>query len=121
MRFLWNRKYLPILGYCILAMGIIFALVSERQHTEDTFREIERQRMERVQVLNLINTRQCQEIETLKDFRREEANESYDNLDRNARLLGIKLTQEARDQALKNRNNILARFKEGTCPRLTIK
>lgn len=57
----------------------------------------------------------CEAVEKLKAQFRIEANESYANLDRDGKLLGIKITDELRDQARRNRDATLERFKATEC------
>jgi hypothetical protein len=100
------RRHMALIGYLVLAAGVIGAFVF-----------IEVARRERIGQLNKINYNQCVSIENLKRGEREGARESYRNLDRNGKLLGIKITPELRKQALEDRNTKLARFRELPCDR----
>ena len=57
----------------------------------------------------------CEAIEELKAAEREEAIQSYRNLDRTLRLLGLKRTKEIESVALENRDEALARFAPTDC------
>lgn len=57
----------------------------------------------------------CLQIEALKTEFREQALESYRNLERDARLLGIPLTRELREAAIASRDRRLERFAAREC------
>lgn len=139
MRELWDRKYLPLLGYLILVIGILYALWAI-QHQGATAREriaeesmkrdaaikaeaaradaeTERARKERVAMLNEINKQQCDEIEKLKKDARDLARKNWLQLDENGELLGIEITPALRAKAKEDYLDTLRRHKPGTCPR----
>jgi hypothetical protein len=103
-------RYKNLLAYLLLVLAILLAFVS-----------LEDQRRERVKALNFINTVQCQEIEDLKMQFREDAIEDYNRLDETLRLLKLKRTPELEARAKGDRDRVLRRFKEGTCPRVRIR
>lgn len=57
----------------------------------------------------------CEQVEALKTEFRDQAVESFANLDRNVRLLGIELTPEAREVAKQGRDATLRRFAPTDC------
>lgn len=59
----------------------------------------------------------CREVEKLKKKRRDDALDSYRNLDRTLRLLGLQRTREIEQVARENRDTTLSRFapREGGC------
>lgn len=120
MGFLWNRKYLPIIAYVILATAVVFAFRQDQKHTDETFAAIEAARMERVANLNQINKEQCQEIEELKRQFREEAVEDFQNLRQTLELLEVPYSQRLEDEARAEKEQTQMRFVEGTCPRRKI-
>jgi hypothetical protein len=96
---------------------VIFALWTSWQAD----RHQEEARIERIAQLNELNKVQCDEIEALKTGEREEAIEDYRQLDRNAQLLGITVTDELRAVALEERNDRLARYAQARCPRTVLR
>ena len=59
--------------------------------------------------------RSCENVEELKTAQREEARESFRNLDRNLKLLGIAKTPEVVRAAEKSRDDKLRRFASHSC------
>lgn len=73
------------------------------------------QRAEDQRNLDALAERNCLNIEKLKTQFREQAHEAYENLERDARLLGIPLTKELQQAALESRDTKLARFAPVEC------
>ena len=65
--------------------------------------------------LDALAARNCMSIEALKTQFREQAIEGYQNLERDARLLGVVLTPELRQAAVESRDKKLARFAAREC------
>lgn len=57
----------------------------------------------------------CAQVEALKDRVRQRAIDDYNSLDRNAHLLGIKLTPQLRAATLKSRNRVLSDYAPQDC------
>lgn len=72
-------------------------------------------RAEDQEQLRTVAMKNCQSIEALKTQFRKQALENYAQLERNARLLDIEVTDEVRAAALENRNRTLRRFKPLSC------
>lgn len=102
-------RLLPIVGYLILA----FAVAGAFAHTEN-------ERKHRVAALNFVNTAQCKEIEALKYQFRIDAIEDYNRLEETLRLLKLERTPEIEERARRDKDTVLKRFQQGTCPRKLI-
>jgi hypothetical protein len=73
------------------------------------------QRGNDVKALDQLAARNCEQIESLKREFRTEAQDEFDNIARNARLLGIELTEELLDTAQQELNKTLFRFRAADC------
>lgn len=57
----------------------------------------------------------CQQLNVLKANVRQDAIDNYNHLDRNGKLLGIKITPELRNQARIDKENTLEKYKAVDC------
>jgi predicted negative regulator of RcsB-dependent stress response len=89
--------------------------------TQNRLEAVDASRQERVKTLNDINKKQCNEIEALKNQFRIDAIEDFENLDETLRLLNISKTEAIVKRAMDERDQVLDRFKAGTCPREIIR
>lgn len=65
--------------------------------------------------ISAIVAHNCADIEALKSQFRRQAIESFAALDRNGRLLGIRITPEVRAAARESRDRTLQRFRSKRC------
>ena len=84
-----------------IAMFLIVAATVWRQHDINAFE----QRVDNI----------CQTVERLKEQERQDAHSSFDNLEQNLELLGIKTTPEFVAVARMRRDQRLARFAASPC------
>ena len=110
-----------------LCLVIAFSLAASGYALYDRFQETHERRELQARVnagfansdkaQRLAILQNCREIEELKAGFREEAQRSFADLERNARVLGINLTAEARFIALQNLERKLAKYEAVPCPR----
>lgn len=90
---------------------------AERRITQNAVRLAAQEEVRRQLVIHFreMDTQACLQIEELKQGFRRQAVENYANLERNAELLGIVLTQALREQAEIDRNRTLDRYAARDC------
>lgn len=88
-----------------------YAAVQNRRFSE----QIASNRTQRIAQINRVNYESCLRVEELYTARREEAQEEYNNLERNTRLLGVKLTPELKRVAAQGLAATLERFSATQC------
>lgn len=98
------------------AIAIILSGVALAGRLHDaTARHLDQARFNRS--ISQVSLRDCQEIEKLKKAQRDAAILNFKNLDKNAALLGIRVTPQLREAAKEGRDATLRRFAPGPCPR----
>lgn len=106
---------LYVIGGMLALVILLAAWTIKSNHDRDM--AIEDNRIERVSQLNRVNFDLCERIRALFAARRQEAIQNYRNLERDARLLGIKVTPELREASRRARDMTLERFRDEKCPR----
>lgn len=116
-----RRLAVPLYVIAGMLVGVILlaAYTVHENHQRDA--QIEAARVERIEQLNRINFDFCLKIQKLYKARRDEAIENYRHLDRNGRLLGIRVSPELRRTARQARDETLRRFKKQKCPKVVLK
>lgn len=110
-----------IIGYCILALGLLGAIARAEHEARNDGKErlalglsIAKKADAGIRKQALAD---CKEIERLKFRVRYTAMKNYRELRANARLLGIPLTRALQEKALTERNATLRRYASSPCPR----
>jgi len=103
----FQRKHLPLLGYLILAGAVAF-----------TFWLYDHDRQQRRKDIAASIAINCNRLNLISDQQAADIYDSWNNLPKNAKLLGIKLTPELRAQVLIDANKSLKnlRFYECSVP-----
>ena len=106
-----------VIGYVILALGLVGALAREEYRTDRADRQIVAVQKENDRKIAIRAFSNCRDVEHLKFRVRYNAMKNYRELRHNALLLDIPLTRALREKALADRNATLRRFRSEKCPR----